>query len=64
MHQRALPPGADDGAYSVFKVVEPLTVEAGQVAPAFGSFGGGTQYFMPDSIKRLLESGAIERVTP
>jgi hypothetical protein len=64
MYQRALPPGAEDGAYSVFRLVEPLAVEAGQVAPAFGSFGGGTQYLLPKSVKELLESGVIERVTP
>jgi hypothetical protein len=64
MHQRALPPGAEDGAYSVFRVVKPLTVQAGPVAPAFDSFGGGTQYLLPKSVKELLESGVIERVTP
>jgi Tuberculosis necrotizing toxin len=64
MSGNTLPPGAEDGAYSVFRVVEPLTVQAGQVAPAFGSFGGGTQYLLPKSVKELLESGVIERVTP
>ena len=64
MYQRALPPGAEDGAYSAFRVIKPLTVDAGKIAPAFGSFGGGTQYVLPNSIKVLLESGVIERVMP
>jgi len=64
IHQRALPPGVEDGAYSAFRVVEPFTVQSGQVAPAFDSFGGGTQYLLPKSVKELLESGVIERVTP
>ena len=64
LYQRALPPGSEDGVYSVFRVVEPLTVDAGAVAPAFGSFGGGTQYYLPSSINALLKAGVIERVVP
>ncbi len=64
IHHCALPPGAEDGAYSAFRVVEPLAVQSGRVAPAFESFGGGTQYLLPKSVKELLGSGVIERVTP
>ncbi len=63
MYQRALPPGAETGDHSVFRVLKPFTVESGQVAPPFGSFGGGTQYLLPDEIRFLLRDGFSERVT-
>lgn len=56
---RALPPGAIQNPYSVYRVTEPIEVQAGEIAPWFGQIGGGTQYLFPKSIQSYLESGAL-----
>jgi hypothetical protein len=56
---RALPPGATDRAYHIYKVVKPFEVEAGAIAPAFGKVGGGTQYVLPLPVRRLVSRGVI-----
>ena len=40
----------------------PLEVIGGQVTPWFNQIGGGYQYFLPQTIKALLESGIISKL--
>ena len=47
---------------NLYVVNEPLDVIAGKAAPWFSQYGGGTQYVLPEIIKKLLESGAISPV--
>lgn len=44
---------------NLYVVNQPINVLAGQAAPWFGQYGGGTQYVLPEIIRQLLESGAI-----
>ncbi|MFC3932567.1 TNT domain-containing protein [Streptococcus dentapri] len=60
--QRAVAPGTDLKPYSVFEVVEPLEVKAGEVAPWFDEPGGGIQYLLPDTVDELLDNNIIRRV--
>lgn len=43
----AVPPGTDMKPYSVFEVIEPIKVKAGEIAPWFDEPGGGIQYLLP-----------------
>lgn len=60
--QRALAPGTDLKPYSVFEVLKPMKVKAGEIAPWFNETGGGIQYVLPDIIDELLDAGIIRRV--
>ncbi|WP_308780321.1 TNT domain-containing protein [uncultured Clostridium sp.] len=60
--QRALAPGTDLKPYSVFEVIKPMKVKAGEIAPWFNETGGGIQYLLPDIIDELLEARIIRRV--
>ncbi|AYE33985.1 TNT domain-containing protein [Clostridium septicum] len=60
--QRALAPGTDLKPYSVFEVIKPMKVKAGEIAPWFNETGGGIQYVLPDIIDELLDAGIIRRV--
>ena len=60
--QRALAPGTDLKPYSVFEVIKPMKVKAGEIAPWFNEPGGGIQYLLPDIIDELLDAGIIRRV--
>ena len=44
---------------NLYVVNQPINVIAGQAAPWFGQYGGGTQYLLPEIIRQLLESKAI-----
>lgn len=59
---RSLAPGTDLGPYHRYKVVEPITVEQGVVAPWFGEEGGAIQYKLPKSITELIAEGKIIRL--
>ena len=59
---RALAPGTDQNPYSVYEVVKPIQVKSGEIAPWFEEPGGGIQYLLPETVKDLLESGAIRRI--
>jgi hypothetical protein len=61
---RSLPPGAAEGQYSSFTVLQPIQVQSGTTMPWFGQPGLGTQYELPQSVESLLESGHIGRVGP
>jgi hypothetical protein len=56
---RALKPGSDGAPYHVYEVILPLEVTAGPTRPWFGYEGGGTQFMFDDSIRVLLERGAL-----
>ncbi|WLF69132.1 peptidoglycan-binding protein [Clostridium septicum] len=60
--ERALAPGTDLKPYSVFEVIKPMKVKAGEIAPWFNETGGGIQYVLPDIIDELLDAGIIRRV--
>src|SRR4029453_9597357 len=55
--QRALAPKSLKDDYHVYKVVKPLPVESGGIAPAFDQPGGGVQYKTTKSVKQLLDEG-------
>ena len=61
---RALPPGTAGQPLRTFEVVKPFPVQSGQVAPAFGQMGGGTQMVSPVNLKTLLDKGILKEVTP
>ena len=58
---RALPPDAAKGPRGVYQVVEPVTVDAGIAAPAFGG-GGGVQYELPETVADLIRNGTLKAV--
>jgi hypothetical protein len=60
---RALPPGTAGQSLRTFEVIKPFPVQSGQVAPAFGQIGGGTQMLAPARLKTLLGRGIIREVT-
>jgi hypothetical protein len=64
VQSRSLAPGTADRPYSVFDVVEPVDVLAGNAAPWFGQPGGGMQYELAKTTKELLDAGIIRRVNP
>ena len=60
---RSLPIGTiNERTYSVFRVLKPIKVDAGTIAPYFGEMGGGTQYIFKETIENLIKSGYLERV--
>ncbi|MDX3775556.1 glycohydrolase toxin TNT-related protein [Chromatiaceae bacterium AAb-1] len=60
--QRSLPGDARNLPYTQYRVLRPIHVREGVVAPAFGQFGGGTQYILPLRVRTLVERGYLERV--
>lgn len=46
---------------TMYVVNQPITVTAGQAAPWFGQYGGGTQYLLPQTIQELINSGILSR---
>ena len=60
---RALPPGTAGQPLRTFEVMKPFPVQSGQVAPAFGQMGGGTQMVSPVNLKTLLDKGVLKEVT-
>ena len=45
-----------------YKILKPLEVKSGTVAPAFGQPGLGTQYRTPVPLETLLKRGFIEKL--
>ena len=60
--QRSMFPGSDKLPYSVYEVVKPVDVKAGNVAPWFGEQGGGVQYKFEQSVSSLVEQGILRKV--
>lgn len=52
--QRALAPGTELKQYSIFEVLQPINVKAGEIASWFNQPGGGMQYQLPEIIDKLL----------
>ena len=59
--QRSLPSYKNDNLiYSRYEVVKPIpNVMIGKTAPWFGYPGGGTQYYLPNSIQYYIDNGFI-----
>ncbi|HZF51749.1 MAG TPA: glycohydrolase toxin TNT-related protein [Polyangiaceae bacterium] len=62
--ERALAPKSVNDDYHVYKVVKPLDVEAGGIAPAFDQPGGGVQYKTSKKVAELLKEGYIVEIFP
>jgi len=60
---RALPYQCQGYAYTVYRVVKPLTVIIGTAAPAFGERGGAVQLQTSEQVGQLLAEGVLEKVT-
>jgi hypothetical protein len=61
---RGLPPDNLELGYHQYRVVRPIPVWEGAIAPAMGQEGGGTQYFMPAAVVDLVNMGYLEELTP
>jgi len=61
---RSLRSTAINSPYNVYEVVNPVTVQGGITAPAFGYGCGGIQYEFGSSFQDLIEQGIIKRVGP
>jgi hypothetical protein len=59
---RALPYQCQDYAYTVYRVMKPLPVAIGTVAPAFGEPGGAVQLKTAELVDQLLAEGVLEKV--
>ncbi len=59
---RALYPRTAKTPYSIFEVVKPIDVKAGEIAPWFNKPGGGIQFLLPKSVEQLLNDGLLKRV--
>ncbi|KAH8651084.1 hypothetical protein BX600DRAFT_441527 [Xylariales sp. PMI_506] len=63
--QRALPPSNLDTPQNDLRLLEPLTVLEGPIAPWFGQPGQGVQYMLLNTnIMNLINAGVLERVDP
>ncbi len=56
---RALLPDAYSKPYNVYKVVKPIDIMEGKIAPWFGQPGGGIQFFFNESIWDLINRGDL-----
>lgn len=56
---RSLAPGSENKPYNIYRVLKPIEVMAGEIAPWFGQPGGGTQYMFDRSIFDLIEAGIL-----
>ncbi len=56
---RAMKPGSDSLPYHAYEVAQPIQVTAGPARGWFGYEGGGIQYKFDESIRNLLERGAL-----
>jgi hypothetical protein len=62
---RALPPEVLNSPYKRYKVVKPIEVDAGPIAPWFGEPGGATQYLVPrieGGVEGLIKAGKIIQI--
>jgi hypothetical protein len=62
--QRSLPPEWASRPYHVYRLRQPLRVLIGTAVPWFEQPGGGTGYYLPVSVQRLLADGALTEVEP
>lgn len=61
---RGMAPGAENMAYSQYRVVQSFDARVGPAVPvpAFGARGGATQYLPGQSVQQLLDSGYLVRM--
>jgi hypothetical protein len=64
MQTRSLPPITATLPLRTFEVMQPITVEAGRVAPWYGQIGLGTQYRSRSTLGELLENQALKEIGP
>jgi Tuberculosis necrotizing toxin len=57
---RALPYVCSQMPYTIYRVDQPIPVQAGKAAPWFGEPGGATQYETAEPAFKLREEGKIE----
>lgn len=62
MQMRALRPGAETRPLRIFEVVKPLNVRAGEIAPAYGRPGLGTQFVTDRPVRELLHEGFLRSI--
>jgi RHS repeat-associated protein len=62
MQMRSLPPGTAVEPLHAYKILKPLEVQSGTVAPAYGQLGLGTQYRTPVPLGILLKRGIIKKL--
>ena len=60
----ALPGGSQEKAKHYYRVVRPVSVTQGRIAPAFGEPGGGMQFITSQPVSELLKNGSLERWPP
>lgn len=64
--QLSLPPDRLNGSTIRlnYRVLRPLPdgVQMGEIAPGFEQRGGGTQYYFPGGLERLVKLGYIEEI--
>lgn len=61
---RALRPGTENLPFNTYRVVKPIEVNSGGVAPWFGQPGLGTQHELPVSVNTFLKRGYLEPLNP
>ncbi|MEU5691213.1 TNT domain-containing protein [Actinosynnema sp. NPDC020468] len=59
---RSLPPDWLNRRYHVYRVAKPVPALKGVAVPWFGQPGGGTGYFLAESVRALLASGSLVEV--
>jgi hypothetical protein len=62
--QRSLPPEWATRPYHVYRLRQSLRVLIGTAVPWFEQPGGGTGYFLPVSVERLLADGVLAEIEP
>jgi filamentous hemagglutinin family protein len=62
LKQRAMAPGAENDQLTKYKILRPLSVDSGAIAPWFDQPGGGTQYKASLTAKQLIDQGYIKAV--
>lgn len=60
--QRSMPPATEPGPYRRYRVVSALQVVSGAAKPEHGQVGGGSAYFLPQSLAELVAGGWLTAV--
>jgi RHS repeat-associated protein len=60
---RSLAPGSTGKPYTIYEVTNRLVVQHGPAEPWFGQSGMGIQYYLPASVRDLLDVGYLRQVS-
>ena len=60
--ERALPPFMELEPYTQYRILQPIDVKSGAIAPWFNQAGNGTQFLSNYSVEELIKLGIIEKV--